>query len=202
MVLTNYNITALIPSGANKIPIQTITLPRAPIGSSLSLINVHSWSTYKTENIAFDQDDFRLLTMIYTPDSVYLLLTFVDVLCHCDQTVPISYFDLYHAASLQPLRRIQTQLIPHLCPWHMCQNLLTPLFSHSSARMAFCTTKGYATKEIQVSVVVLPNEMNLKSICRRAIIDYLNEFNGKIDDITGALPYRLSQYLQHRPEYQ
>ena len=202
MTLTNYNITALVPSCTNKIPIQTVSLPLLSMGSSLSLINVHTWSTYKTENISFDQEDFRLLTMVYTPDSVYLILTFVDARCHCDQTIPISYFDLYHATSLQPLHRIQTQLTSHLCPWHMCRNYLTPIFSHSSARMAFCTMKNHAAKETQVSVVVLPNEMNLKSICRRLIIDYLNEFDGKIDDITGALPYRLSQYLQYRPEYQ
>jgi len=68
--------------------------------------------------------------------------------------------------------------------------------------MAFCTTKNNGGRELQISIIVLPNELNLKSICRRLIIQYLNELNGKIEDITGELPYRLSQYIQYRPEYQ
>jgi len=68
--------------------------------------------------------------------------------------------------------------------------------------MAFCTTKNNGGRELQISIIVLPNELNLKSICRRLIIHYLNELNGKIEDITSELPYRLSQYIQYRPEYQ
>ncbi len=163
--------------------------------------NVHTWSTYKYENISIDEG-FRLLSLIYTPDSVYLILSFADIRCHCGQTLPISYFDIYHANSLQRLNRIHTQLISHICPTHMCRNFLTPIFSVSSSRMAFCTTKNNGGRELQVSIIVLPNELNLKSICRRAIIHYLNEYNGKIEDITCILPYRLSQYIQYRPEYQ
>ncbi len=130
-----------------------------------------------------------------------MILTFVDNLCHCEQTLSISYFDIYHSNSLQRLHRIHTQLPSHICPWHICRNFLTPIFSHSSSRMAFCR-KNNGERELQVSIIVLPNELNLKSICRRVIIHYLNEVNGKIEDITGELPYRLSQYIQYRPEYQ
>jgi len=84
----------------------------------------------------------------------------------------------------------------------MCRNFLTPIFSVSSSRMAFCTTKNNGGRELQISIIVLPNELNLKSICRRLIIHFLNKFNGKIEDITGQLPYRLNQYIQYRPEYQ
>ncbi len=84
----------------------------------------------------------------------------------------------------------------------MCRNFLTPIFSVSSSRMAVCTTKNNGGRELQVSIIVLPNELNLRSICRRLIIHYLNELNGKIEDITNKLPYRLSQYVQYRPEYQ
>ena len=201
LTLTNYNITASIPGGSNKIPTQTIPLQQYLIGSYLYLMNVHTWSIYKTQNLIFD-DGFHLLSLTYTPDSVYIIITFTDHLCHCEQTSPISYFDIYHSNSLDRLHRIYTQLLPRLCPWHMCRNLLTPIFSVSSSRMAFCTTKNNQGKEIQVSVIVLPNDLNLKAICRRLIIQYLNEFNGKIEDITSELPYRLSQYIQYRPEYQ
>lgn len=129
-------------------------------------------------------------------------MTFADQSCHCNATIPLSYFDIYHGQTLQCLHRFETEQVLHRCPWHMCRNFLTPIFSHSSARMSFCTTKNPSAKEFQISIVVLPNEMNLKSICRRLILDYLNEFNGKIEDITGELPYRLNQYLQYRPEYQ
>ena len=200
--LINYNTTALTPGGSNKIQNQTVLHNQQQyIGSYLSLKNIHSWSTYQYEPISIDEG-FRLLSIIYTPDSVYIILSFADTRCHCGQTLPISYFDIYHGISLQRLNRIHTQLISHICPMHTCRNFLTPIFSVSSARMAFCTTKNNGGRELQVSVVVLPNELNLKSICRRLIIHYLHQFNGKIEDITGALPYRLSQYIQYRPEYQ
>jgi hypothetical protein len=199
--LINYNITALTPGGSNKIQTQTILLNQQYTGSYLTLKNIHTWSTYKYENILFDEG-FRLLAIIYTPDSVYIILTFADIRCHCGQTLPISYFDIYNANTLQRLNRIHTQLISHICPTHMCRNFLTPIFSVSSSRMAFCTTKNNGGRELQISIVVLPNELNLKSICRRLIIHHLHELNGKIEDITGALPYRLSQYIQYRPEYQ
>jgi hypothetical protein len=201
MTIINYNITPLTPSGSNKIQTQTIPFHQQLIGPHLSLMNVHTWSIYNTENILYD-DSFRLLSLFYTPDSVYIILIFTDNICHCGQTFPISYFDIYHSNSLQRLHRINPQLMSHLCPWHMCQNLFTPIFSVSSSRIAFCTTKNNDGRELQVSVVVLPNELNLKSICRRLIIHSLNELNGKIEDITGELPYRLSQYIQYRPEYQ
>ncbi|CAF1403601.1 unnamed protein product [Adineta steineri] len=199
--LINYNITALTPGGSNKIQSQTIPLNQQYIGSYLTLKNVHTWSTYKYENIVFDEG-FRLLSIMYTPDSVYIILIFTDINCHCGQTSPISYFDIYNANTLQHLHRIHTQLISHICPLHMCRNFLTPIFSVSSSRMAFCTTKNNDGKELQISIIVLPNELNLKSICRRLIICYLNRFNGKIEDITQQLPYRLGQYIQYRPEYQ
>lgn len=199
--LINYNTTALTPGGSNKIQTQTILSNQQYLGSYLTLKNIHTWSTYQSEHI-FIEEGFRLLSIIYTPDSVYIILSFADTRCHCGQTLPISYLDVYHADSLQRLNRIHTQLISHICPTHTCRNFLTPIFSVSSARMAFCTTKNNGGRELQVSVVVLPNELNLKSICRRLIIHYLHQFNGKIEDITGALPYRLSQYIQYRPEYQ
>ncbi len=201
MTLTSYNITASTPGGSNKIQTQTIPLHQHVIGSYLHLINVHTWSTYNNQNITFD-DGFQLLSLTYTPDSVYIILTFTDKLCNCAQTSAISYFDIYHSNNLDRLHRIYTQLIPRICPWHMCRNFLTPIFSVSSSRMAFCTTKNNNGKEIQISVVVLPNDLNLKSICRRLIIHSLYELNGKIEDITRELPYRLSQYIQYRPEYQ
>lgn len=199
--LINYNTTALTPGGSNKIQTQTVLSNQHYLGSCLTLKNIHTWSTYQSEHVFIDEG-FRLLSIIYTPDSVYIILSFADTRCHCGQTLPISYFDVYHANSLQRLNRIHTQLISHICPMHTCRNFLTPIFSVSSARMAFCTTKNNGGRELQVSVVVLPNELNLKSICRQAIIQYLHQFNGKIEDITGALPYRLSQYIQYRPEYQ
>jgi hypothetical protein len=113
-----------------------------------------------------------------------------------------SYFDIYNSTTLQRLHRIHTQLISHRCPPCMCRNFLTPIFSVCSSRMAFCTTENNDERELQVSVIVLPIELNLKSICRRLIIHYLNEVNGKIDDITNIFPYHLSQYIQYRPEYQ
>jgi hypothetical protein len=67
----------------------------------------------------------------------------------------------------------------------MCRNFLTPIFSVSFSRMAFCTTKNNGGRELQISIIVLPNELNLK-----------------FEDITSELPYRLSQYIQYRPEYQ
>ncbi|CAF1104490.1 unnamed protein product [Rotaria sp. Silwood1] len=199
--LISYNLTTLTPGGSNKVQTQTIPLRQQLIGSYLYSMNIHTWSIYKNQNIQVD-NGFRLLSILYTPDSVYIILTFADNNCHCGQTLPISYFDIYHSNSLQRLHRIYTQLISHICPWHMCRNLLTPIFSVSSSRMAFCTTKNNGGRELQVSIVVLPNELNLKSICRRLIIHYLNELNGKIEDITNELPYRLSQYIQYRPEYQ
>jgi hypothetical protein len=201
MTLINYNIQPLTPGGSNKILTQTVPLRQQLIGSYLSLMNVHTWSINKTQNIICD-DNFRLLSLLYTPDSVYIILVFTDNVCHCQQTLPLSYFDIYHSNSLQRLHRINTKLMSHICPWHMCRNLLTPIFSVSSSRIAFCTTKNNDGRELQVSIVVLPNELNLKSICRRLIIHYLNELNGKIEDITSELPYRLSQYIQYRPEYQ
>ncbi len=201
MTLINYNITNLTPGGSNKTQTQTFLLHQPLIGSYLSLVNVHTWSNYKNENILFE-DGFRLLSLQYTPDSVYIILIIVDNLCHCAQTFPRSYLEIYHSNTLQRLHRFNTQLMSRICPWHMCRNYFTPIFSRSSSRMAFCTTKNHDGKELQVSIVVLPNEFNLKSICRRLIIDYLNEFNGKTEDITNQLPYRLSQYIQYRPEYQ
>jgi hypothetical protein len=201
MTIINYNITPLTPGGSTRIQTQIIPFHQQLVGSHLSLMNVHTWSIYKTQNIIFD-DDFRLLSLLYTPDSVYLILVFTDNVCHCQQALPISYLDIYHSNNLQRLHRINIQLMSHICQWHMCRNLLTPIFSVSSSRMAFCTTKNNDGKELQVSVIVLPNELNLKSICRRLIIHYLHELNGKIEDITGEVPYRLSQYIQYRPEYQ
>lgn len=199
--LINYNITALTPGGSNKIQTQTMTLRQQFTGPHMHVMNVHSWSRYKNQAITID-DGFRLLSLSYTPDSVYVILTFTDNLCHCGQTLPINYYDICHSNSLQRLHRIYTQLTSHTCPWHMCRNLLTPIFSVSSSRMALCTTKNNGGRELQVLVVVLPNELNLKSICRRLIIHHFNEYNGKIEDITSELPYRLSQYIQYRPEYQ
>ena len=201
ITLNNYNITPLMPGGSNKIQIQTILLRQQLIGSYLYLMNVDGWSIYEYQTITFD-NGFRLLSVLYTPDSAYIILTFADKLCHCDRTLPISYFDIHHSTSLQRLHRIYTQLTSHTCPWHMCQNSFTPTFSASSSRMAFCSTKNDSGRELQVSIVVLPNELNLKSICRRLIIHYLNKLNGKIEDIKDALPYRLNQYIQYRPEYQ
>ncbi|UJR23112.1 hypothetical protein I4U23_026133 [Adineta vaga] len=199
--IMNYNITSLPLSGSNKTPIQTLPLNQSIHGSYLCSMNVHTWSMSKNQNLVID-DSFRLLSFVYTPDSVYLILTFVDNFCHCGETLPISYFDIYHGNTFQCLHRIHTQLSTHICPWHLCRNPLTSIFSMSSSRMAFCTTKNNGGRELQVSIIVLPNELNLKSICRRTIIQYLNEYHGKIEDITNELPYRLSQYIQYRPEYQ
>lgn len=200
-ILISYNIDTLTPGGSNKVQTQSIPLNQEPIGSYLTLKNVHTWSTYKYERISFNER-FQLLSVIYTPDSVYIILTIADMLCHCGQTVPISYFDIYNANTLQCLTRIHKQLMSHICPLHMCRNFLTPIFSVSSSRMAFCTTKYNGGRDLQVSIIVLPNELNLKSICRRLLIRCLYESNGKIEDITGELPYRLSQYVQYKPEYQ
>jgi hypothetical protein len=201
MTLINYNINTLASTSSNKIPTETISLHQPLNGPNLSLINIHSWSTYTNQNILFEAG-FHLLSFQYTPDSVYLILIFVDNLCHCGQTFPESYLEIYHSNTLQRLYRIDTQLMSRSCPWHICRNYFTPIFSRSSSRMAFCTTKNNNGRELQVSIIVLPNDLNLKSICRRVIIDYLNEFNGKIEDITNRLPYRLRQYIQYRPEYQ
>lgn len=198
--LINFNMTTS-PGGTNKIQTQTIPLNQQSIGSHLNIINVPSWSIIENQLILIDYG-FRLLSLVYTPDSAYLILTLADIRCHCGQTLPISCFDIYDANTLLRLHRIHTQLISHICPWHMCRNLLTPIFSSSSSRISFCTTKNNSGRELQVSIVVLPNELNLKSICRRLIVHYLHELNGKIDDITGELPYRLSQYIQYRPQYQ
>ena len=196
----NYNTTRLTPNSSNKIQRQIIAQQRQSTGSYLTLKNIHTWSTYTYEQIFVDEG-FRFLSMIYTPDGVYIVLTFADTRCHCEQTLPLSYFDVCDANTLQRLKRIHTQLISHVCSLHMCRNLLTPIFSHSANRMAFCTTKNNGGKELQISIVVLPNQLNLKSICRRLIIHYLRIFNGNIEDITRELPYRLSQYVQYRPEY-
>ena len=201
LTLLHYHIAALDTIGAHKVQSQTIPLDASSTGSRLCLMNTHTWSTAGHQYIHFDAD-FRLLSLQYTPDSVYLIFTFVDNRCHCDQTSSTSYFDLYHASTLQRLHRIDVHLIPRICSWHMCQNLLTPIFSIPSSRMAFCTTKHNAGKELQVSVVVLPNELNLKFICRRWIVHYLREFNGDLESVLRELPYRLSQYVQYRPEYQ
>jgi len=200
LTFVNYNITSLTPGGS-KTPSQTIVLDQQYSGTYLMLKNIHSWSTSKQEKLIFDEN-FRLLSIVYTPDSVYLILTFADTHCHCGQTLPISYFDIYNANTLQRLNRVYTQLISHICPIHMCRNLLTPIFSPSSSKMAFCTTKNNGGRELQIAIVVLPNELQLKSICRRLILEYLYEYNGKLDDISHLLPHRLNQYLQFRPEYQ
>ncbi|CAF1167288.1 unnamed protein product [Adineta ricciae] len=199
--LMNYTISNLPQSGSTKTPIQTLPFTQPFHGSYLCLVNVHTWSISKNQSLLIE-DGFRLLSLVYTPDSVYLILTFVDNLCHCGQTLPISYFDIYHGNTLQRLQRIYTQLVTHVCPWHMCRNPLTPIFSRCSSRMAFCTTKNNGGRELQVSVIVLPNDLLLKSICRRTIIHYLNKIHGKIEDITGELPDRLNQYIQYRPEFQ
>ncbi|CAF4137977.1 unnamed protein product [Rotaria magnacalcarata] len=180
--LISYNIAALTPGGSNKTQTQTIRLNEQYIGSYLTLKNVHTWSTYTYENISFDEG-FRLLSIIYTPDSVYMILTFADTRCHCGQTLPISYFDMYNANTLQRLTRVHNQLMSHTCPLHMCRNFLTPVFSVCSSRMAFCTTKNNGGRELQISIIVLPNELNLKSICRRLLLRYLYQSNGKFEDI-------------------
>jgi hypothetical protein len=202
MTIINYGMRPLVSDGPNKIRTQIVPFQPQVTGSSLSLMNVHTFSTYKSQTILFDDDSLRLLSLLYTPDGVYIILIFTDTICRCDQTLSISYFDIYHSTSLQRLHRINTHLMSHICPWHMCRNLLTPIFSVSSSRMAFCTTKNNNGKELEVSVVVLPNEMNLKSICRRVMIDYLHGINGKTEDISGLLSNRLNQYMQYRPEYQ
>jgi hypothetical protein len=199
--LIHYNITALTPGGSSKAQLQATLPTQQPAGSHLLLRNVHTWSTYTSESIVVDEG-FRLLSIMYTPDSVYIILNFADVRCHCGQSLPLSYFDIHNATTLQRLNRIHTQLISHVCSLHMCRNFLTPIFSLASSRMAFCTTKNNEGRELQVSVVVLPNELNLKSICRRSIIQYVNERHVNIEDVARELPYRLSQYVQYRPEYQ
>ena len=201
MTLIHYKPSSATNTNSSRIQTETISLHQPLIGSYLSLLNVHSWSTYQHQNIPLESH-FRLVSLQYTPDSAYLLLIFADKFCHCSQTLSMSYLDIYHNDSLQRVHRISTQLMTQICPWHMCRNYFTPVFSLSSARMAYCTTKNNAGKELQVSIIVLPNEMNLKSICRRVLTNYLHEVHGKIEDITGALPYRLSQYVQYRPEYQ
>lgn len=201
MTLIQYTLPTTTHSNSNKIQTQTTVLHQPLIGSYLSLVNIHSWSTDHYQTVPIEPN-FRLVSFQYTPDSVYLILLFSDKSCHCSQTLSLSYLDIYHGNSLQHIHRIDTQLMIQICPWHMCRNYFTPIFSRSSARMAYCTTRNNAGKELQVSIIVLPNEMNLKSICRRLLIDYVHEFRGKIEDITGALPYRLSQYVQCRPEFQ
>ena len=156
---------------------------------------------HKYEHIPLD-DNFQLLSVLYTSDGFYIILTFADTRCHCGPTLPISYFEIYNAYTLQRLNRLHQQLISHICPLHMCRNFLTPIFSVSSSRMAFCTTKNNGGRDLEVSIVVLPNELNLKAICRRLIVQYLHEINGRIEDIECQLPYRLNQYIQYRPEYQ
>ncbi|UJR25799.1 hypothetical protein I4U23_007149 [Adineta vaga] len=198
--IINYNTTTLTPSNSSKVQLQTISQHHQSTGSYLTLKNIHTWSTYTSEQIFID-DGFRFLSMIYTPDSVCIILTFADTRCHCGQTLPLSYFDIYNANTLQRLKRIHTQLISHVCSLHMCRNFLTPIFSFSGNRMAFCTTKNNCGRELQISIIVLPNQLNLKSICRRLILHYLSVSNGNLEDITRELPYRLSQYVQYRPEY-
>ena len=199
--LISYSIAALKPSGSNRIQTYSIPLHQSFTGSHLTLKNVHTWSTYKSEHISLD-DDFQLLSITYTRDNVYIILTFADIQCHCEQTLPLTYFDIYNANTLQRLNRIHNQLIPHVCSLHMCRNLLTPIFSASSSRMAFCTTKNNNGRDLQVSIIVLPSELNLKSICRRLLLHYLHGLNQKIEDVKNQLPYRLYQYIQYRPEYQ
>ena len=201
MTLIHYILPTTTNSLSNKIQTETSVLDQPLIGSYLSLLNVHSWSTDHHQSIPLELN-FRLVSLQYTPDSVYVILLFADKTCHCSQTLSMSYLDIYHGLSLQRVHRIDTQLMTQICPWHMCRNYFTPIFSRSSARMAYCTTRNNAGKELQVSIIVLPNELNLKSICRRLLLDYLHEFGGQIEDITRALPYRLSQYVQCRPEYQ
>jgi hypothetical protein len=114
LTLIHYHIAALATVGSHKVRTQTIPLDASSIGSRLCLMNIHSWSTGRHQHIAFD-DGFRLLSLQYTPDSVYLVFTFVDNRCHCAQTSSTSYFDLHHATSLQRLHRIDIRLIPRLC---------------------------------------------------------------------------------------
>lgn len=199
--IIHYNTTSLTPGGSKKIQISTVSLSESYEESTLIVKNLHSWSTNQTVLVPIDAD-FRLLSLLYTLDSTYLILTFADYRCHCGPTLPISYFDIYHSNTLQRLFRLHTQLTAHICPWHMCRNFLTPIVSISSSRLAFCTSKYNNGKELQVSIVALPNEMNLKSICRRILRDYLHREHSNIDDLTDQLPYRLIQYLQYRPEYQ
>ena len=199
--IIHYNITSLTPGGSNKIQTSTVPLGEGHGGSKLIVKNLHSWSNYQSELIP-SETGFRLLSLLYTMDSTYLILTFADYRCHCGPTLPISYFDMYHSNTLQRLYRLHTQLTAHICPWHMCRNYLTPIVSTSSSRMAFCTSKYNNGKELQVSIVALPNEINLKSICRRVIREYLQQWHGTVEDIANQLPYRLFQYIQYRPEYQ
>jgi hypothetical protein len=200
--MTHYNVmTSTSGNCNNKTYSHRIHLSDSYAGPHLTLKNLHSWSTYDRQSIDCDSK-FRLLSILYTLDSVYLILTFADLHCHCGPTLPITYFDIHHSMTLQHLHRFQTQLISHVCPTHMCRNFLTPIISVSSARIAFCTSKSNDGKELQVSIVVLPNQMNLKSLCRRTIREYLYNCCATVEDISKLFSYRLNQYIQYRPEYQ
>jgi hypothetical protein len=200
-MILHYNTAAIAPGGSDKVQTYATLLSEVHTGASLSSKNLHAWSNYQQEPVHFDES-FRLLALLFTLDSGHLILTFADLRCHCGPTLPISYFDIYHANTLQRLHRLHTQLIAHICPLHMCRNFLTPIVSVSSSRMAFCTSKNNGGRELQVSIIVLPNELNLKSICRRSIREYLHQWNGTVEEISRELPYRLGQYIQYRPEYQ
>lgn len=200
-MIIHYNTPTITPGGSDKVHTHAALLPQLHAGASLISRNLHTWSNYQHEPVHFD-DSFRLLALLFTLDSVYLILTFADLRCHCGPTLSISYFDIYHANTLQRLYRLHTQLIAHICPLHMCRNFLTPIVSLSSSRMAFCTSKNNGGRELQVSIIVLPNELNLKSICRRSIREYLHQWHGTVEEISRELPHRLGQYIQYRPEYQ
>lgn len=202
MVMNLYNVSLLSTNGSNRVPSQVHEIRSTGTGPTLSLINIHNWSTKKSEQISLDTNIFRLISLVYTPDSAYLILMFTDHLCHCNSSRAMSYLEFYHSKTLQLLHRFQNGMIHQPCPWHNCRNYLTPIFSQSSARMALASFKSMFHSDLQISVIVLPNEINLKSICRRCIIDYLSKFGGTIENFSKKLPYRLNEYLKYRPEYQ
>ena len=201
MSMIHYDINALKPNVFSQSRMKTIYLSERSTEPEIRLKQLDSWSTIKHQRINLNAY-FRLLSIFYTHDGSYLILTFADTNCHCDSTYPISYFDIYHSQTFQCLHRFHAQLIRHLCPLHMCQNSFTPILSISSSRLAFCTSDNSRNNDFQVSVIVLPTLLNLKFICRRWICDHLYRLNRNITDISNLVPHRLGQYLQYRPEYQ
>ncbi|CAF1139480.1 unnamed protein product [Didymodactylos carnosus] len=193
----------------------------------LNIIDTNSWTILETtkNKLPLNNDDQQrqLQSIIYTPDSVYLLLSFSDTQCHCQtlQIIPLRItFEIYNSETLDYLRQINTDI--YTCPRHMCHNLLTPIFSSCSSRIALCTTKTItSTRHSEqlmqtspqissttlVQIFVLPNEMNLKSICRRVIVHHINTIVNKEKDMNSIteqlyLPYRLLDYIRYRPQYQ
>ncbi|CAF1655878.1 unnamed protein product, partial [Didymodactylos carnosus] len=89
----------------------------------LSVIDTNSWGILETTKdklpLNDDNQQRQLQSIIYTPDGVYLLLSFSDTQCHCQtlQTIPLrTTFEIYNSETLDYLKQINTNI--YTCPHH------------------------------------------------------------------------------------